>query len=216
MEKVILKAQKIMENATGNVYDIYFVLFKECILDQEYPEQILHKILEEAQEHEFSDDETPEKVDKEKIKTTRNTYLRLLQEYVLVLTRENMEVAEFYRKLYNGVFKSGIFPEDEETQSILLCLLAEAIVEIPYYQANNMLSMTGAEYKNAVLRLRPQIQKVIYMLNRHFRSRTEEASQIYEVISRMDNREDKIILLSVLIYIIQKNASLSERKSEEE
>lgn len=67
--------------------------------------------------------------------------------------------------------------------------------------------MDSDEYKEAIQRLNPKIQKIINVLNRNFKSRTEEASQIYEILSSLENRNDKIVLLSVYTNIIQTNIS---------
>lgn len=67
--------------------------------------------------------------------------------------------------------------------------------------------MDSDEYKEAIQRLNPKIQKIINVLNRNFKSRTEEASQIYEILSSLKNRNDKIVLLSVYTNIIQANIS---------
>lgn len=67
--------------------------------------------------------------------------------------------------------------------------------------------MGSDEYKEAIQRLNPKIQKIINILNRNFKSRTEEASQIYEILSSLENRNDKIVLLSVYTNIIQTNIS---------
>ena len=67
--------------------------------------------------------------------------------------------------------------------------------------------MDPDEYKETIQRLNPKIQKIINVLNRNFKSRTEEASQIYEILSSLKNRNDKIVLLSVYTNIIQTNIS---------
>lgn len=65
--------------------------------------------------------------------------------------------------------------------------------------------MPAEEYKATIQRLNPQIEKIINILNRRFATRTEEASQIYEIISSIEDKKDKIVLLAVYTNIIQRN-----------
>lgn len=52
------------------------------------------------------------------------------------------------------------------------------------------------------------------MLNRGFRNRAEEASQIYDIFSEIDKREEQIVFLAILINIVQRHATQSEMDDE--
>jgi hypothetical protein len=213
---LLKKIDNICERATGNIYDIYYVLYTECILNQDNPSFMLQNILIKTQRQEFNEDGQSEFFKEFDVEEIRASYFDLLQQYVFVIIRENLEESAFYKKLYEGVFKSGIFPQELDIQVILLYFLGEEIRGIPYFQPVNLLEMTGEDYKKAIQCLEPQIERMIDILNRRFKSRTEEASQIYEVISTVENREDKIVLLSVLINIVQRNTIVSMKEEEED
>lgn len=207
MENILKKINTICENATGNIYDIYFTLYKECILNQDNPNIILQKLFIEVQNREFNDEGDGIFINEKDVEEVIDLYFALLKVYVRTLVRENLEETEFYKRIYEVIFESNIFPQDEKTKAILLYLLSEKIPGIPYFQAVNLLEMTGEEYKRAVQRLRPQIEKAMDVMNRGFESRTEEASQIYEIILDIENREDKIVFLSVFINIVERNGN---------
>lgn len=216
MKNVFHKIQAICENATGNIYDIYFTLYRECLMDQCDGGIALQKILSEVQNVEFVDDGDSRCINEADVKEITDLYFDLLRIYVRTLARENLEETEFYKRLYEMVFESGLFPQKETIRGVLLYLLAEKIPEIPYFHATNLLKMTSEDYKEAVQRLRPYIDRAICVLNRHFKSRTEESSQIFEIISSLENREDKIVFLSVFINIIQRNTISSVKDDEKE
>lgn len=207
MNNIINLIHEKCENATGNIYDIYYALYKDYLLGHDNPAFILQKLSEEVQHHEFKDDQNYNYICEEEIEKTGYLYFDLLKSYVHSLVLKNLNEQDFYQKLYSVVFQSDIFPQDEKTQAILLCFLTEKLREIPYFQAVNLLKMDSNEYKEAIQRLNPKIQKIINVLNRNFKSRTEEASQIYEILSSLKNRNDKIVLLSVYTNIIQTNIS---------
>lgn len=210
MEKLEKKIETIFEEATADVYDVYYTLFTECLKGQENTGALLEKICREAITREFEEHKNGLKIEEKDIKETKRYYYRLLKESVNTLIRQNLDVKEFYEKLYEAVFQSCIFPKDEKIQSILLCFLAEEVSGLPYFQAKNLLEMTTEEYKEVVDRLTPQINQAIDVLNRHFKSRTEEASQIYEILSQIEDREEKIVFLSVYTNIIQNNSQKRE------
>lgn len=207
MENITQIINEKCKNATGNIYDIYYALYKDCILGQDNPTFILQKLLEEVQQYNFEDDKNYNYISKTEIEETGYIYFELLRSYVHSLVLKNLNEEEFYSKIYNTIFQSDIFPQDEKKQAILLCFLAEKLPEIPYFHLNNLLEMSDADYKETTQRLKPLIEKIISLLNRGFKSRTEEASQIYEIMSSLENRTDKIVLLSVYTSIIQNNAN---------
>ena len=194
-------------NATGNIYDIYYALYTDFLSEDktnDFP-SILQKLLEEVSQHEFEDDNNSKYISKEDIEETQHHYLELLSAYVHSIILDNLSESEFYSKLYNIVFQSDLFPQNKISQAIMLYFLAERIPGIPYFQAVNLLKMPTDEYKAAIQRLNPQIRKIINIYNRRFSTRTEEASQIYEIMDSLENKNDKIVLLAIYTNIIQQN-----------
>lgn len=214
MDKIEQKMMDIMKNSSGNIYDVFLILYKECIKKQNNPEEMFQWVLKESQKYDFVDDDCPANMDMETVERIRENYYELLLQCVISFTKENLEESEFYKKVYKYVFESGLFPRDEETQAVLLSFLAKRMVEIPYYQVRNALSMSGEEYRSVAKCLRPQIERTIYMLNRGFRNRAEEASQIYDIFSEIDKREEQIVFLAILINIVQRHATQSEMDDE--
>mgnify|MGYP004512439813 CR=1 FL=1 len=206
MENITTIIKDKCTNATGNIYDIYYALYKDCLLaEHEHPATVLQELLEEVQQHNFEDDQNYNFVTKSEINETSYLYFALLKSYVRSLALQNLNEQDFYEQLYKTLFQSVIFPQDEKKQSILLCLLAENLPEIPYFHMDNLLEMSDDEYKKTTQRLKPQIDKILSILKRDFKSRTEAASQIYETISSLEDRNDKIVLLSIYTGMIQNN-----------
>lgn len=205
MEKMYNKIQVILDEATANIFDIYYILYTECICGQDNPEILLGYILNKVQGRQFEDSGEPINMEYDLIEETKFLYTDLLRECVISLVRKNLSEAEFYENLYKIVFQSAIFPEDKKSQSVLLYLLSEKVPGIPYFQAVNLLQMTAEEYKGIVKRLDPEINRALDVLNRRYKSRTEEASQIYEIFSSIEKREEKIVFLSVYTNIIQES-----------
>lgn len=205
MKNIIERITDKCQNASGNIYDIYYALYKDFLAKSDTPVSVLQHLLTEVQRYDFEDDQNCKYITLTDIEETKELYFPLLKAYIHSLMLNNLTEEEFYQKLYNTVFQSEIFPQDEKKQAILLCFLSEKIPGIPYFQAMNLLKMTSDEYKEAIQHLKPQIEKAIDILNRSFKSRTEEASQIYEIMSSLKTRSDKIVFLAVYTNIIQNN-----------
>lgn len=203
-----------IKNSCDNIYDVYFLLYKECIFEEENPSMKLKEIITEMQKQEFVHTKNSLYIDVNYIEEIQDKYYELLKMCVDTLINENVEENEFYKKLYETVFTTGIFTQEEKAQAVYLYLLSEQIPGLPYFQVFNLLKMSDQEYHDTIQRIKPKLERVFDVLNRKFKSRTEEASQIYEIMSEIQSREEKIVFLSVYTNIIHKNAMSLVREDE--
>ena len=187
----------ILENAKGNTLDVCYTLYCEYLAEAEDPSEVLQLNLQHGKTigtadapSEFIKDELRDEVSKK--------YYGLLHETVRLIMNENLPVNDFYGKLYDCTFMSPLFPEKKEPRAVLLWLLVDKISEVPYFQAVDLLENSNEEYREAIGRIDPQIRKAIHMLNRHFTSRTEEASQLYRISTEIEDEKDRIVYWSVL------------------
>ena len=70
MNNIINLIHEKCENATGNIYDIYYALYKDCLLGHDNPAFILQKLSEEVQHHEFKDDQNYNYISEAEIEKT--------------------------------------------------------------------------------------------------------------------------------------------------
>ena len=105
--------------------------------------------------------------------------------------------------MYRYVFNGELYPKETSIQSYLLYLLAEKLPGIPYYQTENLLKLSNEEYRVIVDRIHPQIEKAVAMLNRHFKSKTEETSQLYYISQDVASDEERIVYWSVVMSIMR-------------
>ena len=151
----------------------------------------------------FSKEEEGSFVSVHDVEAFKSAYLELLQVYTNSLIKKNLPEDEFYKQLYNTLFVYDIFPKDKKTLAIIICLLVEEIMIVPYFQATDLLIMSDEDYKKHVNELEPEIFKTISIFKRQFSTRTEESSQLYKVLLSLNEEEDKIVYLSILIGMMQ-------------
>ena len=214
MDNIESKIKIICKKKDCNVIDIYYELYTECLANQRENDKILKKIFIECEKEDYTNEIEPVYITNDEVKEITNTYFNLLDAYVESLLKQNLFEEIFYDKLYNVVFKTDLFSKEKKVKVILLYLLSEKIVGIPYFQAVNLLKMTSEEYKQHIKKLQNQINRTFDIINRNFKSRTEEASQFYEIMSNLQSREDKIVYLSILISVMQKKGSKKLNKEE--
>ena len=203
------KVSTIINTAEGNTLDICYVLYCEYLSKIDNPAVILQQILQ-FDSSIGTDDAPSEKIDNALKYSVTKTFYNLLHETVRVIMRENLPPEQFYQKLYKEVFSSSIFPQTNEARAIILWLLVDRIPEIPYYQAIDLLEKSNEDYREAITRIRPFLKQAVHMLNRHFDSRTEEASQLVRISLEIEDEVDRIVYWSALQSLIKDNDNNSD------
>ena len=203
MDKWKERICEIINNVDVNILDMYFQLVSECLKGTTNPEQRFQYIIENVQGKTFSDKSESLYVSESIINNNTEQYIKELDDYIRMLSERNYTADEFYGILYRYVFNGELYPKETAIQSYLLYLLAERIPGIPYYQTKNLLKLSNEEYKVIVNRIQPQIDKAVAMLNRHFKSKTEEVSQLYYISEDIASDEDKIVYWSVVMSIMR-------------
>lgn len=196
------KVNDILENAPGNKYDVYYVLSNECLSNAKEPDRILRQILTYSKKIGAEDGLEPTNLSTEEIKVAEQKYIDLIDQIVQVLIQDNPSEEDFYKALYENVFFSKLLPQNSKAKAIFMKILSENIRFIPYYQAENLLQMSNEEYRACLEKVKPDVLKALYMLNRNFDTLTEIASQLYNIENGIDRREDKIIFISAILGII--------------
>ncbi|MBR5233111.1 MAG: hypothetical protein IKW03_02770 [Clostridia bacterium] len=203
--KTIEKLQRMLETASGNPLDIHLVLYRDFISQSETPEQVLRVILEYSSEIGNSEDDSPTLITEDEAFEYYFEYFELVNATLKTIIDKNLSVEDFYKKLYTNVFKLDLLPQDEKGQAVLLYLLSSKKIQgLPYYQATDLLEMDEELYKEIINRIEDKISLGVYMLDRKFKSKTEEISQLWKLASKLESREEQIVFWSVIIGIIRK------------
>ena len=203
MDKWKERISEIINNIEINILDVYFQLFSECLKEITNPEQRFQYIIENVQGKTFSDNGESFYISESIINNYTDQYTRELTDYIRMLSERNYPEDEFYSILYRYVFNGELYPKETSIQSYLLYLLAEKLPGIPYYQTENLLKLSNEEYRVIVDRIHPQIEKAVAMLNRHFKSKTEETSQLYYISQDVASDEERIVYWSVVMSIMR-------------
>lgn len=205
------KLLKLLHEASGNSLDIYYVIFEEYLNNSDNPPELLRLILEfpDTIGH---DDGASEKVSPQVEKDILQQYKSFLVKTVELLVNKNSPVDLFYKELWKATFCAPTSPKDTDQRAVTLKILNEDIPLLPYYQANDLVSMDSDDFAKELNTLKPQIQEAIHMLNRHFSQKTEESSQLLRLSNNL-TRKEACIYWATLLSIIKESAYYAGRRS---
>lgn len=114
------------------------------------------------------------------------------------LALENMGEEEFYRRLRIGVLGDAL----DEEQKECAFLLASINTQIPYDQVQ-VVSMDQEEFTRRSSALMPEVARIITLVNRPFKQKTEKASALLDVIESVDDMRDRSVLMSAMLDSLQ-------------
>lgn len=203
-----------MEKWPGHPYDAIKQVVHSLPKIQDEPWTVIKEILDWQVTEESLDKQLMEK-NNEDLKEATFHYRRYLIDLVNVLGFDNPTEEEFYKHLYQQIFLSGLFPGEDE-KALCLFIMVRDLIFIPYHQALNPLKLDNQEYSNIIQRIWPQIQLARYMKTRMFDTRTEEASQFWEVANTLETREDQIVFWSTVLIEEARAATSSSNRSNKE
>ena len=199
MDVVVKQVIKFLEEKQLNPIDVCEAFLKDIIPKSKKP-WIFFQIFIENWEKVGKDNVPSVLLSQDEEELVKNKYKLLLLEIVRAIYRETKESNLFYKKLYEVVFKSGIFPTDKKTTAVLLKMMTKEISILPYYKVDNLLLMSDVEFNNAMQKIRPQLRKAEGAFLRGFGSRTELVSQLYTIASEINDRDLEIVFWSVMYY----------------
>jgi hypothetical protein len=199
MDAMVKQIEVFLEKMQMNPVDVCANFMKSFFSKSNEPGKLLQVFIEKWED--VGKDDVPvvllNGVEEDAIK---KKYKPLVLEIVRVIYDETDKQDVFYKKLYESVFKSGIFPKDEKIEAVLLKMMVKEIPMLPYYPVDHLLVMSNEEFLKASQSIRSQLRKADGIIYRGFGSRTELVSQLYRIASEIESEELKIVYWSLLYY----------------
>lgn len=138
---------------------------------------------------------------KEYIQEAFQKYGEILNNIILVLVRKKCTILDFYKEVWGNFIKLPLLDTLEmKGISLLMVCLTPCI---PYYAPKNLLSLTEeeyAKYRNQVLDLIVKSKSVIFQ---PLEQRSERASALLELLEQCSSKEEKVVLMSYILAIVE-------------
>lgn len=219
---MLSQTEKMLETlkaATGNPLDIYCVLYSDYFKKSENPGHLLEALLEYPNpvgSEDAPSREIPQEIEQKQV----GFYEEILNNKIELLCQKNEPEEIFYESLWQAVFTSPeTAPENSEQGAVLLKILNEKMLLLPYFQAKDLVQMENVDFRQKLSEIAPNIQGAMHMLMRGFSQRTEKTSQLCRFAEGL-SREDASVYWAVVLDVLQKiymmeGRQQGDRKAEE-
>lgn len=177
--------------------------FTETIRTGELPPDIsslFSSLITTDEKSEQVDEETEEK--KAKLRFLVSRYKRLAQAIIDLNSDKGLSETEYYERVWKSLSLMLEEVSEEEKGACLYAFLLDK--RTPYFKINPGMRMNDATYQNEVKRISDDIDKAQFILSLKTQQKTETASQLLELIEKMDSKEGKVVLLSRILVMVQK------------
>ena len=133
-------------------------------------------------------------------RTFKKESTSLLDEMLTRLVSAGLDEASFYSQLWNGVISSPLFSGIDGKPPAEKAFALEYVLDsprVPYFPvAEPGLSMDEATRLHKSQGLAIEVAKVNFFVNRPNTSSTQDADQVLRVLEGLEDREDKVLILS--------------------
>lgn len=190
-----------LDNASANQTDIYYRLYEDYFENGDEPEEALQIIIEYARKIGDAEDNNPQKINRQEENRISSMYGGIIYGIVDRITEMNPTKENFYKKLYEALFKSDneLLPQSKDEKVIALKILSESVLAIPYYQIIETERISKEEFIEGVNNLQSSLREANYMLNRQFSTTPEEGAQIVRIADSIKDKRQQIIFWTVVI-----------------
>lgn len=202
-ERTEHKLVRFLKEAKGNVLDVFFDVYEQFLKDSTSPQSLLPVIFEYT-ERIGSREEKSVKVS-DAIQDEVRQHLSEVKDIATRIANENQTHDVFYANLWNAIFVSSPFSKSNEHCAVLLRILNEDVLVLPYFQAFDLCCMEESEFKASLERVRLRIVESTHMLNRHFEQKTETISQLCRIAKDL-SQEDTYVYWATMISLIEKSS----------
>ena len=121
----------------------------------------------------------------------------LLDSSIRVAMNVKMDEDTFYKQLWENIVCNSLFSTEEERLFALYYIMIDK--KIPYFTITNGLAMENKRYQSLMEDYESIIQKIKFILAVKFDQRTQEASNLLDILLAFDDYDVQVMLLSRIV-----------------
>ncbi len=114
---------------------------------------------------------------------------------------EHLTPEEYYQRLWNMLQENNLFASKERNEMMLFLVWGDS--RTPYYHFESPLGMENCEFLEVTDKIKPEISKLLFVLNANYLQRTEEASCILEILNSIHDSTSKVVFIANLILCLK-------------
>ena len=109
---------------------------------------------------------------------------------------------EYYEKIWNHLSLMLSSASENEKGACLYAVLLDR--RTPYFEVKPGIQMKDWDYKKELEQLSKELDMARFILNLNNKQKTETASQLFDLIDQLDSKVKKVVLLSRIITMVQR------------
>lgn len=117
--------------------------------------------------------------------------------------RDQLDADSFYSAIWNSIVHNSLFAEQEERIFATYYVLIDK--RIPFFTISEGLSMDNTDFRRLISDCKDSIQIIKFILALDFDQKTQEASNLLDVILNQDTYEKKVVLLANILTEVRKD-----------
>lgn len=115
----------------------------------------------------------------------------------------NLVEEQLYEMVWESVVNNSIFDTDETRKFALYYILIDR--RVPYFRIEMGLSVDNKDYQAMIRTLDQDIQKMRFVLAFDFEQKTQEASNLLDIILKQPDYQHQVVLLARLVTELKKD-----------
>ena len=127
----------------------------------------------------------------------------LLETYINSAIKSRHSENEFYENIWRNIVCNSLFLQPNLHTFALYYILIDK--RIPFFLIDTGLEMKNDEFRKSLKDCQEDVQKIKFILALDFEQKTQEASNLLDIILKEDSYEKKVVLLAKIISELRTN-----------
>lgn len=203
LQKDIEKIEKMLSTFKGSYMDICFQIYP-IMLNCDNPAGLLQYFYENYEDIESSEeDEIAITFSQQEKSDLRNQYGGLVDGILDKLIKKNLESSIFYQELWNNINCDILFETQREKVFAMSYILIDP--RIPYFEMAEGMKMSNEIFRDYFFSLKKFLKKARFIITNEYEQQTERASLLLDLFDEVQDKEEKVILMSYIIAFLGEN-----------
>ena len=205
--ELIIFLSKVRNKTRNDKLNICASVYKKLTQDPSVSVELLKFFYEHADRIASSEQEVAEVIiSEETSKVLHEQYAGVVDALFEQILSKNLPVDQFYSKIWEMISGSPSFEDDNAKAFALYYIWID--VRIPYFQLENGLIMSDAEFRELSESLLSSIQKARFIMRTTmYKQRTSRASALLNLLDNFSNEREKAVLMAHIISFTTPNGN---------
>lgn len=190
------QVKEVLSKYKGTPIDMCFQIYI-IVRQSEKPAEILQYFYENNEDIESNEEyEIPIIFSQQEKSDLESQYGNLVDGILEKLIKKNQNASMFYEELWENINCDLLFETDKEKVFAMYYILIDS--RIPYFETLEGTKMSNETFRKYFILLSKLLKKARFIISNDYEQQTERASLLLELFEEVDNKDEKIVLMSFI------------------